>query len=115
MDRVPDSAACNESVELDKKYGHFASVKYVNGVLRNISRNRLNVKYPDRDGNFDSYLSIKYSHPEWLVRKWLNRFGNEFTEELLKSNNEIPDLTIRVNTLKVKRDKLRQCLVRSRN
>ena len=47
-DKVPVSAACNESVKLAKRYGHAASSKYVNGVLRNISRDKERIKYPDK-------------------------------------------------------------------
>lgn len=109
-DKVPVSAACNESVKLAKKYGHAASSKYVNGVLRNISRNKDAIKYPDKKGNLSEFLSIKYSHPLWMVDEWLKRHGEEFTEELLKSNNETPHFTIRANTLKISRDSLKKIL-----
>lgn len=105
-DRIPESAACNESVKLAKKYGHSASSGYVNAVLRNIVRNRDQIPYPDGNKEYERYLSIKYSHPEWMVRQWVSRYGRDFTESLLVSNNEIPDFTVRVNTLKVSRDQL---------
>lgn len=110
MDRVPASAACNESVKLAKKYGHRASSGFVNGVLRSINRSREDIKYPDKNKEYVKYLSIKYSHPEWMVRKFLDLYGEEFTESLLKSNNEIPDFTVRVNTLKICRDELIKAL-----
>lgn len=110
MDRVPASAACNESVKLAKKYGHRASSGFVNGVLRSINRSRGDIKYPDKNKEYVKYLSIKYSHPEWMVRKFLDLYGEEFTESLLKSNNEIPDFTVRVNTLKICRDELIKAL-----
>lgn len=106
MDRVPESAACNESVKLARKYGHQASSGYVNGVLRNIARNKSKIQYPDEKTDMVKYLSIRYSHPEWLVEKWLGQFGREFTEDLLESNNGIPDLVIRTNTLKASREDL---------
>ena len=99
-DKIPQSAACNESVKLSKKYGHAASSGFVNAVLRSIGRNKQNINYPDCVKDQISYLSIKYSHPEWIVEKWVNRFGREFTEALLDSNNKVPDFTIRTNTLK---------------
>ncbi len=110
MGKVPESAACNESVNLSKKYGHAASSRFVNGVLRNIARNKNNLKYPDENTDTASFLSVRYSHPQWMVRDWLGRFGREFTESLLKSNNEIPDFTVRVNTLKTTKDQLSKTL-----
>lgn len=109
-DRIPVSAACNESVRLAKKYGHMASSKYVNAVLRNIARNKDNLPYPDKDSDLLTYLSVKYSHPQWMVEEWLKRFGEEFTEELLKANNSIPLFTVRVNTLKISKDSLAEIL-----
>lgn len=99
-DKVPESAACNESVLLAKRYGHAASSGFVNGVLRSIARNKSSIRYPDRTSETIKYLSIRYSHPEWMVESWLKRYGLEFTEKLLESNNGLPELTVRVNTLK---------------
>lgn len=110
MSKIPESAACNESVNLARRYGHSASSRYVNAVLRNIARSKDNIEYPDKNKDLSAYLSIKYSHPEWMVKNWLNRFGESFTEELLKSNNETPPLTIRVNTLKTGREELQTLL-----
>lgn len=106
MSKIPESAACNESVNLARRYGHSASSRYVNAVLRNIARSKEQIEYPDKNKDFSFYLSIRYSHPEWMVKNWLNRFGECFTEELLKSNNETPPLSIRVNTLKTSREEL---------
>lgn len=109
-DRIPESAACNESVKLARKYGHEASSRYVNGVLRSIARNRENITYPDKKTELARYLSVKYSHPEWMISLWIERYGREFTESLLSSNNEIPELTIRVNTLKLSKSELADAL-----
>lgn len=106
MDRIPESAACNESVKLSKKYGHAASSGFVNGVLRNIARKKDSISYPDKQKDPVLYLSVRYSHPDWLVNEWINNFGVEFTESLLISNNEVPDFTIRVNTLKTTKEEL---------
>ncbi|MCX7921871.1 MAG: 16S rRNA (cytosine(967)-C(5))-methyltransferase RsmB [Clostridia bacterium] len=112
-DKVPESAACNESVNLAKRYGHQASSRYVNGVLRGIARNKDGIKYPDKKKNFNQFLSVKYSHPQWLVDQWIERFGRDFTESLLSSNNEIPDFTVRVNTLKASKEQLIESLKES--
>ncbi len=82
MDAVPDAAACNEAVKLTQKKG-FATLKgFVNGVLRNIVRNKEAITYPG--------LSVKYSMPEWIVDLWTKQLGIEKTElilaELLKEH-----------------------------
>ncbi len=82
MDAVPDAAACNEAVKLTQKKG-FATLKgFVNGVLRNIVRNKETITYPS--------LSVKYSMPEWIVDLWTKQLGIEKTElilaELLKEH-----------------------------
>lgn len=110
MSKIPESAACNESVNLAKRYGHSASSRYVNAVLRNIARSKDKIEYPDKNKDLSAYLSVRYSHPEWMVKNWLKRFGESFTEELLKSNNETAPLTVRVNTLKTSREELRSQL-----
>jgi 16S rRNA (cytosine967-C5)-methyltransferase len=100
MDRIPDSAAVNESVKLAKKYGHKGSLGYVNGLLRNVTRNKDTIELPDKENNPNEYLSIKYSHPKWMIDEWVNEYGFDFTEALCIANNKKPSLNIRVNTLK---------------
>ncbi len=108
-DKIPVSAACNTSVDLAKRYGHQTSSRFVNAVLRNVAKSIDNLPYPDMS-DVAQYFSIIYSHPKWMVEKWLSIFGQEFTEELLKSNNQVPDFTIRVNTIKTSRNELVQAL-----
>ncbi|SFU31790.1 16S rRNA (cytosine(967)-C(5))-methyltransferase RsmB [Butyrivibrio sp. INlla21] len=85
MDLVPDSAACNEAVKLAQKHKFTGLKGFVNGVLRNVSRNKDNIEYPDRteDGGAN-YLSVLYSVPKWLCKMWLNDYGFERTENILK-------------------------------
>jgi len=106
MDKVPESAVCNESVKLAKKYGHSGSAGYVNAVLRNIARRSGEIEYPDKEKDYIGYLSVRYSHPAWMIEKWEAAYGRDFTESLLASNNSTPDFSIRTNTLKIDRDKL---------
>lgn len=109
MDKIPDSAAVNESVKLAKKYSHSGSAKYVNGLLRNVSRNKDSIREIDLEDKKE-YLRIKYSHPEWMINRWLGEFGEEFTEDLCRANNTRPKLNIRINTLKIKREQLKSIL-----
>lgn len=106
LDKIPDSAVCNESVKLARKYSNEGAVKFTNGVLRNISRSKANIKYPDKEKEPVRYLSVFYSHPQWIVEKWLEDYGYAFTEQLLSANNEIPHFTIRTNRLKTDRENL---------
>ena len=105
MDRIPDSAAVNESVKLAKKYGHKGTIGFTNGVLRSIAREP--EKYSKIDvKNKSKYISIRYSHPEELVKRWIDEFGLGFTEKLCQANISRPLLNIRVNTLKASKEDL---------
>jgi len=112
LDKIPDSAACNESVKLAKKYGHQASVKYVNAVLRNIARNKDNIQYPNKKNQPVEYLSIQYSFPEWLIKKWISRYGFEFTESLCNASNNVAGISVRTNTLQVTPEELMDILMK---
>lgn len=101
MPKVPASAACNESVKLAGKYGHKASAGFVNAVLRNVARNGISSVIPAKENDPAGYLSFMYSYPVWLVKKYIELFGEEFTESLLAAGNETPELTVRVNTMKI--------------
>lgn len=106
MDRVPDSAAVNESVKLSKKHTHKGSQGFINGMLRNVVRNKENIKLPDENKDQVKYLSVKYSHPEWMIERWISEFGFDFTKDLVKANNKKASLNIRVNRLKIDRNTL---------
>jgi 16S rRNA (cytosine967-C5)-methyltransferase len=99
LDRVPDAAACNTSVELAKRYAK-ESGGFVNGILRNISRSSAEIHMPEHTGSTAYELSIRYSFPDFLVENWLTEYGREFTEKLLDSLLMRPDFYVRVNTLK---------------
>ncbi len=110
LDRVPVSAAVNTAVELAKEHGRKHG--YVNGLLRGLDRKRATIKYPDSGNtvNTVSRLSTLYSHPAWLVKRWVSRFGAEAAEALLQANNRPALLTIRANVLKTTRSALRASL-----
>jgi len=98
--RIPESAAVNEAVKLARRYGHAGTVKFVNGVLRNLVRSGTQLDYPDPDKEPVEYISLRHSHPRWLVRRWLKEYGFETTEALCRVNNQPAPNTVRVNTLK---------------
>lgn len=109
MDSVPDSAVCNEAVKLAKRHGFGQLSGFVNGVLRNISRNISDVRYPDQK-DMVRFLEVKYSMPQWIVKQWINDYGMEETEQILKGFDRENPLSIRTNTLKCTPEELRDKL-----
>ena len=105
MDKVPDSAAVNESVNLAKKHKLQKSSGFINGILRSITRAEVKYKLPDKSDKI-YYYSIKYSAPQDLVRLWLSSYGELNTEKLLENLSGRPKICARVNTLKIDTDTL---------
>ncbi|MBQ9935053.1 MAG: 16S rRNA (cytosine(967)-C(5))-methyltransferase RsmB [Lachnospiraceae bacterium] len=106
MESVPDSAACNESVKLAKSHGFSSLSGFVNGVLRNIARNKDNIAEPSGDKLSPEYLSIKYSMPMWLCKKLKKDYPKEYTK-ILEGCFLDRATSIRVNTTRISRDELR--------
>lgn len=131
LDRVPDRAAVNCAVNLVRRLGRRAPLPgFVNGLLRAVTRSVKFVEQPAEDGSRNAvfcrearwalfgrkvlpapadaaaYLADAFSHPEWLVARWLDRFGREQTEEILKADNEPPPLFVRPNALRLDTDEL---------
>lgn len=104
MDKVPEFAAVNQAVELVKIKNKKAA-PFVNGVLRNILRNKNEFDKIDVKDKIKK-LSIEYSHPEWFVDKFIKLYGEDFVKALMEVNNIPPGLTIRINTLKCKKEEL---------
>ena len=104
MEKVPEYAAVNESVNLAKRFTA-GKKNFVNGVLRSYIREKFSIKLPDRNEDEIRYLSIKYSYEPWIIRLWLEQYDMAFVEELLAAGNETPEMVIRMNWLKtVKKD-----------
>ena len=108
MDAVPPSATCNEAVKLARKRGFHNLSGFVNGVLRNISRNLGNVSLPDEKRNLLQYLSVKYSVPEWMIEMWQEAYSQEQIESFLGAFLVKPPTSVRVNPLKSTKEELRQ-------
>ncbi len=105
LDRIPDSAVVNEAVKLAKKE-NFRYKDFVNAVLRAYLRSPEKFKLPSVDKDPIKSLSLTHSHPEWLVARWIERYGVPFTGELLAANNRIPAMTLRPNTVKISKEAL---------
>lgn len=112
MDAVPDSAVCNESVKLAGKRGFTGLKGFVNGVLRNVSRNLAKVEYPSREKDPEEYLSIRYSLPAWLAAQWILEYGLEKAEEIGEGFFAERPLCVRCNTSRISREKLAERLRR---
>ena len=100
LTRVPVSAAVNESVDLVKRHSkNPRSPGLVNGILRSMARNVDRLPTIPEEGPV-SYLSIRYSHPEWLVRTFLAALGPAEAEQLLAADNGEPPTVAQVNRLR---------------
>lgn len=100
LDRIPDHAAVNEAVEFVKKLQGQKPADFTNAILRNIIRSKTAIRYPDPEEDLVGYFTAYLSHPSWMVKRYIQRFGREDTEKLLNANNEKPYLTLRINALK---------------
>ena len=107
MDKVPDSAAVNESVKLAKKNGLSFAGGLINAVLRKVASN--GILLPDEKDKVN-YLSIKYSCPTEYIELWFDELGEEDTVALLESTIGEADIIIRVNTYKCTAEKLIELL-----
>ncbi len=110
LDKIPEYAAVNEAVDFVKKLQGQKPADLTNAVLRNIIRNKDSIRYPEPEEDLAVYFSAYYSHPTWLVKRWINRYGKEQTEKLLIANNVKPSLTLRVNTLVTTPEELKSLL-----
>lgn len=107
MDNVYDTKACNLMVDLAKKKGLSNLSGFINGVLRNVARNKESIIYPDRTKDLVEYLSIEYSMPKELVKLFLDQYGEVVTESILKSSVSDNDVYIRFcGSYKEKREDL---------
>lgn len=109
LDKVPESAIVNEAVNSSKAFGIAQLSGFINAVLRNLIRQKGNIKLPT-DNNVSS-LSIRYSVPEKLIMLWISSYGLDNTIKILDSFSKRPEYFIRTNTLKIKPDELKAKLM----
>ncbi len=109
MDRIPVSAACNESVKLANRYAHRAASGFVNGVLRAFSKDAENFEFPV-DGDAAENLSLKYSYPVWLTQKLVDEYGEEVCRKFFEENTKAHGVFVRANLLKNSVDELCEIL-----
>jgi 16S rRNA (cytosine967-C5)-methyltransferase len=106
LDKIPDYATVNEAVELARNHSGGKSAGFVNAVLRNFLRGKDRVIGLAPKDESVAGLAVTYSHPEWLVKRWIDEFGAEAAKTLMRANNQRSTLVLRVNSLKCTREKL---------
>ncbi|MEN6374869.1 MAG: 16S rRNA (cytosine(967)-C(5))-methyltransferase RsmB [Smithella sp.] len=108
-DRLPAFAVVNEAVKAAKDIAP-AKSGLINAVLRNYLRTGSSITFPSAEKNSAEFIAAFHSHPLWLVKSWIKIFGIRNTRALCAANNEMPPLTLRINTLKISRDELKEKL-----
>jgi 16S rRNA (cytosine967-C5)-methyltransferase len=110
LDRVPASAVVDDAVNLARAARKPSATGFVNAVLRSTLRQRHKLPLPprpDHPGDREAalaYLGVTHSHPDWLVGRWLDRYGFDATERWVRFNNATPPLTLRVNRFRATRE-----------
>lgn len=105
LDRVPDHAVVSEAVTIAKRRGHQGISGMVNGVLRNVIRQRAELTIPT-ELTESARIALEHSHPEWLVKSWIARYGAETTAAMCAANNAPPKISVRVNQIRGSREQL---------
>ncbi len=98
MDSVPASAVVNEAVKIAQKRGFYNLKGFVNGVLRSAQRGMDEVQFPNAGTDPLEYLSVRYSMPQWILKRWIEQFGFEDTEKVCASFHTVRPVTVRIRT-----------------
>jgi 16S rRNA (cytosine967-C5)-methyltransferase len=112
MDKVPESAVCNEAVKITKEKGFQNLSGFVNGVLRNSIRSFDTIVFPSIETDPIAYLSVKYSYPEWIIKYWLQEMDLKQIEEICNDSGFSYKVTLCVNTTKIDKESLSQILLK---
>ena len=114
LTRTPSSAVINDAVDLTRRGGMTSATGLVNAVLRSLNRDRQKLTWPARPADaagaeaMAGYFSVVHSHPEWLVARWLGRYGAADTERWLTFNNHGPALCLVPNRALASREALEE-------
>lgn len=109
LDGIPPHAAIFETVQLAKKSRK--TTGFINAVLRSVQREAKDLSYPSLDTHPAEHISIRFSYPKWLVNRWIQARGLDWTLDFCHASNQIAPLTLRTNTLQTDREKLQQSLL----
>lgn len=109
LDRVPDRAVVHDGVELARRAGKSSASGFVNAVLRRLARDADRLEWPE--GMTAAALGTRHSHPDWMVERWLARYGEERTVRWLEFDNRPPRLCLAANRSLVTREALQARLL----
>lgn len=110
LDKIPVSAVINEAVKIAKKRKFQGLSGFVNGLLRQIDRERENLSFPSEKEGLSYALSIQYSIPEWIMEMWLKRYDKETVQKIGEALNKRAEVCGRINTLKGSKEELIEIL-----
>ncbi len=110
MSRVPAHSGVSEAVDAAKRFTHAGIAAFVNAVLRRISAQGFNPRYPDAEADPVMHLAVALSYPEWIVEEWVARFGNSVAKSMLEAGNQQPSVVLRANTARIGADGLQVML-----
>jgi 16S rRNA (cytosine967-C5)-methyltransferase len=111
LNKIPESAAVNTSVDLAKNNGLSKLSGVVNGILRSYIRLSAEDDLLILPSDFIPRLGVKYSFPDWLVSLFVEQFNVKQTKKLLDWYNQPPSIDLRVNSLKITRENLQETLL----
>lgn len=112
LDRIPDYAAVDEAVRLAYRFGHRGVASLANALLRRLAAQASNLPWPEGQQNRAEQLSLRESHPLWLVKRYIRSLGPCEAEQLCRANNLKPRLSIRPNLLRTTPAELLEILSR---
>lgn len=110
LDRIPDAVASHETVELTKEIREGKLVSLVNGVLRQLVREKHSIPWPKWEDDPLRYLVVMESHPEWMVKRWIKQHGAATARMICEANNRPVGVALRVNTLRIHREQYLELL-----
>ncbi len=110
LEGTPARAAVHEAVTLARRYGHNGTARLVNGVLRALLREHETYRPPDAEREPAAHLAVVGSHPQWLLERWLKRYGWARTQAICEANNQPAGMTLRAHSLRTSRQALAQRL-----
>ncbi|RMF58552.1 MAG: 16S rRNA (cytosine(967)-C(5))-methyltransferase RsmB [Calditrichaeota bacterium] len=104
LDKIPPYAVLNEAVEISKNRYNQKTANLVNAILRNYLRQQKKLEFMELELDYLERLAVTYSHPFWLIQRWIEQWGIDETILLCKANNERPRLSVRLNHLLINKD-----------
>ncbi len=110
MERIPAFASIYNAVDISKTISGKKTSGFVNAILRNASENHSTLSLPDEKTDPEKFLSIRYSLPEWLLKKWIQVYGIEQAGKLCRQIDCVPQITVCCNRLKATRQSLMESL-----